>query len=163
MMKAGSAVVLKGGSDAQLSNEAIVRIIADTLAECGFPAAAAQLLPPSHEATAEMLDATGLIDLIIPRGGRALIDFVRDYLKAGLPLEEAAMDAGAVRLRPILLTTLAIIFGSVVMITDPVFSGLAISFIFGTAASTVFTVFLIPILLTFYYKRWPYKPDATKL
>ena len=43
------------------------------------------------------------------------------------------------------------------MITDPVFSGLAISFIFGTAASTVFTVFLIPILLTFYYKRWPYK------
>ena len=77
-LKAGSAVVLKGGSDAQLSNEAIVRIIADTLAECDFPAAAAQLLPPSHEATAEMLDATGLIDLIIPRGGRALIDFVRD-------------------------------------------------------------------------------------
>ena len=77
-LKAGSAVVLKGGSDAQMSNEAIVRIIADTLAECGFPAAAAQLLPPSHEATAEMLDATGLIDLIIPRGGRALIDFVRD-------------------------------------------------------------------------------------
>lgn len=77
-LKAGSAVVLKGGSDAQLSNEAIVHIIADTLAECGFPAAAAQLLPPSHEATAEMLDATGLIDLIIPRGGRALIDFVRD-------------------------------------------------------------------------------------
>lgn len=77
-LKAGSAVVLKGGSDAQLSNEAIVRIIADTLAECGFPAAAAQLLPPSHEATAEMLDATGLIDLIIPRGGRALIDFVRN-------------------------------------------------------------------------------------
>lgn len=77
-LKAGSVVVLKGGSDAQLSNEAIVRIIADTLAECGFPAAAAQLLPPSHEATAEMLDATGLIDLIIPRGGRALIDFVRD-------------------------------------------------------------------------------------
>ena len=77
-LKAGSAVVLKGGSDAQLSNEAIVHIIADTLAECGFPAAAAQLLPPSHEATAEMLDATGLIDLIIPRGGRALIDFVRN-------------------------------------------------------------------------------------
>lgn len=77
-LKAGSAVVLKGGSDAQLSNEAIVRIIADTLAECGFPAAAAQLLPPSHEATTEMLNATELIDLIIPRGGRALIDFVRN-------------------------------------------------------------------------------------
>ena len=77
-VKSGSAVVLKGGSDAQHSNEAIVRIIADTLAECGLPAETVTLLPPSHQATAEMLNATGLIDLIIPRGGRALIDFVRN-------------------------------------------------------------------------------------
>lgn len=77
-LKSGSAVVLKGGSDARISNEAIVNIITDTLTECGFPAAAAQLLPPSHEATTEMLNATELIDLIIPRGGRALIDFVRN-------------------------------------------------------------------------------------
>ncbi len=76
-LKSGSAVVLKGGSDAQQSNEAIVNIIADTLAECGVPTSAASLLPPSHDATAEMLDATGFIDLIIPRGGRSLIDFVR--------------------------------------------------------------------------------------
>lgn len=77
-VKSGSAVVLKGGSDAQHSNEAIVRIIADTLAEYGLPAETVTLLPPSHQATAEMLNATGLIDLIIPRGGRALIDFVRN-------------------------------------------------------------------------------------
>ena len=77
-VKSGSAVVLKGGSDAQQSNEAIVRIIADTLAKCGLPAETVTLLPPSHQATAEMLNATGLIDLIIPRGGRALIDFVRN-------------------------------------------------------------------------------------
>lgn len=77
-VKSGSAVVLKGGSDAQHSNEAIVRIIADTLAECGLPAETVTLLPPSHQATAEMLNATGLIDLIIPRGGRVLIDFVRN-------------------------------------------------------------------------------------
>ena len=77
-VKSGSAVVLKGGSDAQHSNEAIVRIIADTLAKCGLPAETVTLLPPSHQATAEMLNATGLIDLIIPRGGRALIDFVRN-------------------------------------------------------------------------------------
>lgn len=77
-VKSGSAVVLKGGSDAQQSNEAIVRIIADTLAECGLPAETVTLLPPSHQATAEMLNATGLIDLIIPRGGRTLIDFVRN-------------------------------------------------------------------------------------
>ena len=93
---------------------------------------------------------------VVVRNSLLIIDFVRDYLKAGLSLEDAAIDAGAVRLRPILLTTLAIILGSVVMITDPVFCGLAISFIFGTAASTVFTIFLIPILLSFYYKRWPY-------
>ena len=55
-----------------------MRIIADTLAECGLPAETVTLLPPSHQATAEMLNATGLIDLIIPRGGRALIDFVRN-------------------------------------------------------------------------------------
>lgn len=123
---------------------------------------------PGHWLFGAQFSASSLIGVValagvVVRNSLLIIDFVRDYLKAGLPLEEAAMDAGAVRLRPILLTTLAIIFGSVVMITDPVFSGLAISFIFGTAASTVFTVFLIPILLTFYYKRWPYKPDATKL
>ena len=77
-LKSGSAVVLKGGSDAQMSNEAIVNIITDTLAECRFPITAVQLLPPPHEATAEMLEAIGFIDLIIPRGGRALIDFVRN-------------------------------------------------------------------------------------
>ena len=76
-LKSGSAVVLKGGSDAQHSNEALVSVIAETLAESGFPEGLARLLPPSHEATAEMLDATGYIDLIIPRGGKALIDFVR--------------------------------------------------------------------------------------
>lgn len=77
-LKSGSAVVLKGGSDAQHSNEAITRIIGDTLAQCSFPVAAVTLLPPSHEATAEMLGSTGLIDLIIPRGGKNLINFVRD-------------------------------------------------------------------------------------
>ncbi len=55
-------------------------------------------------------------------------------------------QAGAVRLRPILLTTLAIVLGSAIMITDPVFGGLAISLIFGTVVSTVLTVFVVPIL-----------------
>ena len=77
-LKSGSAVVLKGGSDAQQSNEAITRVISDTLAQCNLPSATVSLLPPSHEATAEMLGSTGLIDLIIPRGGKSLINFVRD-------------------------------------------------------------------------------------
>lgn len=116
---------------------------------------------PGHWLFGAQFSASSLIGVValagvVVRNSLLIIDFVRDYLKAGLSLEDAAIDAGAVRLRPILLTTLAIILGSVVMITDPVFCGLAISFIFGTAASTVFTIFLIPILLSFYYKRWPY-------
>ncbi len=77
-LKSGSAVLLKGGSDAQQSNEAIIKIITDTLAETGFSTDTAQLLPPSHEATTEMLNAVGLVDLIIPRGSKSLIDFVRN-------------------------------------------------------------------------------------
>jgi multidrug efflux pump subunit AcrB len=63
-----------------------------------------------------------------------------------MPLAEAARTAAAVRLRPILLTTLAIILGSAVMIPDPVFGGLAISLIFGTLVSTALTVFVVPLL-----------------
>ena len=94
---------------------------------------------------------------VVVRSSLLIIDFVLDYLKAGLPLKDALIDAGAVRLRPILLTTLAIILGSVILIPDPVFGGLAITFIFGTTASTLFTIFLIPILLNVYFTRHPYR------
>ncbi len=63
-----------------------------------------------------------------------------------VPLDVATRQAGAVRLRPILLTTLAIILGSAIMVTDPVFGGLAISLIFGTVVSTALTVFVVPVL-----------------
>src|SRR3546814_9779895 len=66
--------------------------------------------------------------------------------KHGMPLAEAARMAGAVRLRPILLTTLAIVLGSAIMLPDPVFGGLAISLIFGTLASTALTIFVVPLL-----------------
>lgn len=59
----------------------------------------------------------------------------------------AVLEAGAVRLRPILLTALAIVLGSAVMLSDPVFGGLAISLIFGTLASTVLTLIVVPLLL----------------
>jgi len=76
--KAGSACILKGGSDARESNEAGVRIIKDTLDRCGISPSAVCLLPPTHEAAAELLGAVGYVDLVIPRGGRRLIDFVRN-------------------------------------------------------------------------------------
>ena len=87
------------------------------------------------------------------RSSLLIIDFVLDYLKAGLPLKDALIDAGAVSSASHLLTTLAIVLGSVILIPDPVFGGLAITFIFGTTASTLFTIFLIPILLKRFISR----------
>ena len=79
--KSGSACLLKGGKDADRSNRAAVALIRDVLAEAGLPADAVNLLPATHEATRELLEATGWVDLVIPRGGRRLIDFVRDHAK----------------------------------------------------------------------------------
>ncbi len=79
--KSGNACVLKGGHDAEDSNKAIVALIQKTLCEAGIDPNAVSLLPATHEATAEMLQATGYIDLCIPRGGKRLITFVRDHAR----------------------------------------------------------------------------------
>ena len=76
--KRGNAGVLKGGRDADDSNKAIVSLIHDILSQEGFNPDVVQLLPATHEATGEMLNAVGYIDLCIPRGGKRLIEFVRD-------------------------------------------------------------------------------------
>ena len=76
--KSGNACVLKGGSDADLSNQASVELIHEVLERFGVNPDVVTLLPATHEATGEMLNAVGYIDLCIPRGGRRLIDFVRD-------------------------------------------------------------------------------------
>ena len=76
--KSGNACVLKGGSDADLSNQASVDLIHDVLKQYGVNPDVVTLLPATHAATGEMLNAVGYIDLCIPRGGRRLIDFVRD-------------------------------------------------------------------------------------
>ena len=77
-LKSGNAVIMKGGSDAASSNDAIVRVIHSVLREEGIDTAVATLLPPTHEATAEMLNAVEYVDLIIPRGSKNIINFVRD-------------------------------------------------------------------------------------
>lgn len=76
--KSGNASILKGGSDAIESNREIVKVIHSVLREEGIDENTVTLLPPSHEATGEMLNAVGKVDLIIPRGGKKLIEFVRD-------------------------------------------------------------------------------------
>ena len=80
-LKSGNVCVLKGGSDADCSNRALVKVIHSVLSEMGVNPSVCLLLPPDREATAELLEAVGLVDLIIPRGSGALIRFVRDHAK----------------------------------------------------------------------------------
>ena len=76
--KSGNACVLKGGKDADASNREEVALIHEILEHYGVSTDVVALLPTTHEATGEMLNAVGYVDLCIPRGGRRLIDFVRD-------------------------------------------------------------------------------------
>ena len=76
--KSGNACVLKGGKDADESNREEVTLIHEVLERYGVSKDVVALLPATHEATGEMLNAVGYVDLCIPRGGRKLIDFVRD-------------------------------------------------------------------------------------
>ena len=118
---------------------------------------------PGHWVLGVDFSATSIVGIIalsgvVIRNSLLIIDFIQDHLKQGMPLSEAARLAGAVRLRPILLTTLAIVLGSAIMIPDPVFGGLAISLIFGTLASTALTVFAVPLL----YERFGGAAQPTK-
>lgn len=77
-MKTGNACVLKGGSDARHSNEAIAALLRETLRGEGLDEAAFTLLPSDHEAVGALLSAVGMVDVVIPRGGAGLIRFVRE-------------------------------------------------------------------------------------
>ncbi len=106
--------------------------------------------------------ATGMIGMIalagiVVRNSIILIDFIHLQVNKGAGLKDAIVDSGAVRFTPILLTAGAAIFGSWVITLDPVFSGLAWSFIFGIFASTIFTLLVVPICYNLIYGR---KPNA---
>jgi multidrug efflux pump subunit AcrB len=115
--------------------------------------------PVAGYATPIFFTATGMIGMIalagiVVRNSIILIDFI-EHLRArapGAPLAEAVVEAGAVRLRPIVLTASAAMFGSVVITLDPIFSGLAWSFIFGIFASTLFTLLVVPLVYYLIYR-----------
>lgn len=77
-LKAGSACLLKGGSDARDTNACAVGLLRDAVSRHGLDPNVVTLLPVEHDATAALLAATGYVDLIIPRGGKSLIRYVRD-------------------------------------------------------------------------------------
>jgi len=95
-----------------------------------------------------MIGVVALAGVVI-RNSLLIIDFIHDYQRQGHPLREAVKLAGAVRLRPILLTSTAVILGTLVMYRDPLFAGMATSLIFGTMTSTLLTLLVLPPL---YYR-----------
>jgi multidrug efflux pump subunit AcrB len=103
----------------------------------------------------------GMIALagIVVRNSIILIDFIHHHLDRGFSLEEAVLRSGAVRFRPIVLTALAAMFGSWVITLDPIFSGLAWSFIFGLFASTAFSLVVVPVI---FYLQASRRPAAAK-
>jgi multidrug efflux pump subunit AcrB len=83
---------------------------------------------------------------IIVRNSILLVDFIQLQERAGVPILEAVIRAGAIRTRPILLTAAALMVGAFVIILDPIFQGLAVSLLFGVGASTLLTLVVIPVL-----------------
>ena len=120
---------------------------------------------PGHAIGGIFFTATSMIGMIalagiIVRNSILLVDFIELSLERGLSLEEAVLEAGAVRFRPIALTAAAVIVGAVVMILDPIFQGLAISLMTGVFASTLLTLIVIPLL---YYMAMRRRVPATVL
>jgi hypothetical protein len=104
---------------------------------------------PYGVSAASMVGVIALAGVVV-RNSLLLIDFARDYQGQGYQVCAAVREAGAVRLRPIALTTVTILFGVSPMVPDPVFGGLAISLIFGSLSSALFAVLVVPLL----YRHW---------
>jgi multidrug efflux pump subunit AcrB len=92
---------------------------------------------------------------IVTRDSIILVDFIHLSLARGRSLFDAIMESRVIRLRPILLTAGAAMLGALPITLDPIFSGLAWSLIFGLFASTVFTLFVIPIAYWLIYEKTP--------
>jgi multidrug efflux pump subunit AcrB len=90
---------------------------------------------------------------IIVRNSILLVDFIRHRLAEGADLETALLDAGATRIKPIVLTALAAMIGAAFILADPIFQGLAISLVFGLASSTLLTLLAIPALYIWWHRK----------
>jgi multidrug efflux pump subunit AcrB len=102
--------------------------------------------------------ATGMIGMIalggiVVRNAIVLIEFIQDALREGMPVREAILECGAVRMRPILLTAATTALGAWPITLDPIFSGLAWALIFGLFASTAFTLIVVPVMYYVIYGR----------
>ncbi len=106
---------------------------------------------PAHAAMGAFFTATSMIGFIagagiVVRNSIILVDFIELRLREGAPLEQAVIDAGAVRFRPMALTAAAVIVGAGVILFDPIFQGLAISLMAGEVASLLLSRMAVPVL-----------------
>ena len=106
---------------------------------------------PAHAVMGAFFTATSIIGVIalagiIVRNSILVVDFIDLRLAQGMSLEESVVDAGAVRFRPILLTAAAVVVGALVILSDPIFRGLAIALIAGAIASTLLSQIAVPVL-----------------
>ena len=122
---------------------------------------------PAHALMGAFFTATSMIGFIagagiVVRNSIILVDFVELRLKQGMALDEAVIDAGAVRFRPMMLTAAAVIAGSAVMLFDPIFQGLAISLMAGEVASLLLSRMTVPVLF-YLSERKKHAPHRVEL
>ena len=113
---------------------------------------------PAHGMLGAFFTATSMIGFmagagIVVRNSIILVDFIELRLAEGMPLDQAVVDAGAVRFRPMLLTALAVVVGASVILADPIFQGLAISLMAGEIASLLISRMAVPVLYFMAYSR----------
>jgi multidrug efflux pump subunit AcrB len=106
---------------------------------------------PAHGLLGAFFTATSMIGFmagagIVVRNSIILVDFIEQRLAEGMPLDQAVVDAGAVRFRPMLLTALAVVVGASVILADPIFQGLAISLMAGEIASLLISRMAVPVI-----------------
>jgi multidrug efflux pump subunit AcrB len=106
---------------------------------------------PGHGALRAFFTATSMIGFIagagiVVRNSIILVDFIELRLREGMPLDQAVIDAGAVRFRPMALTAAAVVVGSAVILFDPIFQGLAIALMAGEIASLALSRMTVPIV-----------------
>jgi multidrug efflux pump subunit AcrB len=121
---------------------------------------------PAHALMGAFFTATSIIGFIagagiIVRNSIILVDFIELRRRQGMPLEEAVVDAGAVRFRPMLLTAAAVVVGAFVILFDPIFQGLAISLMAGEVASTFLSRLTVPVLYYLHARRGEKKAEKS--
>ena len=122
---------------------------------------------PAHAALGAFFTATSLIGFmagagIVVRNSIILVDFAEDRIREGMPVEEAVVEAGAVRFRPMLLTALAVIVGSAAILFDPIFQGLALSLAAGEVASLLISRMAVPVLYAMAHRQGRPRLDSVQ-